>query len=47
MADGREVSLRDDVPLSEQGHRLMHGRIDAFRTFERHTLRALEEQEVP
>jgi hypothetical protein len=47
VADGCEVlQLGHDVAFGHQRHRLVHGRVDAFRTFERHALRALEKNEV-
>jgi hypothetical protein len=47
VADGCEVlQLGHDVAFGHQGHRLVHGRVDAFRTFEGHALRTFEKHEV-
>jgi len=47
VADGGKVlQPGDDVAFGHEGHGLVHGRVDAFRTFERHALWALEEHEV-
>jgi hypothetical protein len=47
VADGGEVlHLGDDVAFGHRGQRLVHGRVNAFGPFERHALRALEEDEV-